>query len=236
MRIFQHQADHALSGPTRCHFKTGTLAERMCFIRKRGGTGETQERQRTNVSSKANSNDSRRVMNVQIRHGNLSELELLREIEREAGVVFAQQRMPEIADDDPPSIEELSQYCNAKRLWVAVDDCDHPVAYIIAKILGQYAHIDQVSVHPCHAGRRIGSALIDSVEQWAASLTLSALTLTCFRHVPWNAPYYQSIGFETIPEHALTRGLKEIRREEKQRGLDRWPRCGMKRNIRSIES
>lgn len=43
MRAFHHRADHTLSGPTRYHFKTGTLAEKMCFIRKRGGTGETQE-------------------------------------------------------------------------------------------------------------------------------------------------------------------------------------------------
>jgi hypothetical protein len=42
--------------------------------------------------------------------------------------------------------------------------------------------------------------LIDQVESWARLKGQRALTLTTFRDVPWNRPYYQRIGFcEVVP-------------------------------------
>ena len=151
-----------------------------------------------------------------------------------AGAAFEQYDMSEIANDEPPSIVVLKQYCIDQRIWVAVDESDRPVAYIMARPLGPHAHIDQVSVTPEHARHRIGSTLIDSVEHWAASHGLSALTLSTFCGVPWNAPYYQRLGFREIPENTLPSELRAIRLDEKRLGLDRWPRCCMKRNLRPI--
>lgn len=142
--------------------------------------------------------------------------------------------MYEIANDKPPSIVFLEQYCSDQRIWVAVDESYRPVAYIMASPLGPLAYLDQVSVTPGHAGNRIGSTLIGSVEHWAASQGLSALTLSTFFEVPWNAPYYQTLGFREIPEDTLPSELRAIRLDEKRLGLDRWPRCCMKRAIGTI--
>ena len=78
---------------------------------------------------------------------------------------------------------------------MAVDEHDRPVAYLTASTVDGCAHIDQVSVHPAHAGKRLGAALVDHV---AATSGAPALTLTTFRDVPWNAPYYERLGFRVF--------------------------------------
>ncbi len=89
-------------------------------------------------------------------------------------------------------------------------------------------HIEQVSVHPEHARRGLGRALIDHL---AAHTDAPALTLTTFADVPWNAPYYERCGFRRLPVGELTPGLREIRRQEAAHGLDRWPRICMRRDL-----
>ena len=166
-----------------------------------------------------------------IRSGFLSELEFLQEIERRAGAIFADYEMAAIANDDPLSIESLSKYCVEERLWVAVDETDNPIAYIIIDLIDGAAHIEQVSVDPEYSGQRIGQALIDTVYDWAKRQNLPALTLTTFTNVPWNAPYYQRLGFQVIPVSQQSPGLQRVRIEERRHGLDQWPRVCMKRDI-----
>jgi hypothetical protein len=65
----------------------------------------------------------------------------------------------------------------------------------------------------------------------AAGRGVPALTLTTFRDVPWNAPYYARIGFRVLVEAELTQGLRGIRDAEAAHGLDRWPRVCMRREL-----
>lgn len=60
---------------------------------------------------------------------------------------------------------------------------------------------------------------------------MTALTLTTFSDVPWNRPYYERLGFRVLDEVELSPGLRRIRREEAQRGLDRWGRVAMRRRL-----
>ena len=57
-----------------------------------------------------------------------------------------------------------------------------------------------MSVDPAHAGRGIGAALIDHLAASARADGRPALTLTTFREIPWNAPYYARLGFAELPE------------------------------------
>jgi hypothetical protein len=49
--------------------------------------------------------------------------------------------------------------------------------------------------------------LLDHVAGWAARRGLPALTLITFRGVPWNAPYYERLGFREMAPAELTPGL-----------------------------
>ncbi|MET7855843.1 GNAT family N-acetyltransferase [Streptomyces sp. NPDC005318] len=168
---------------------------------------------------------------MRIRPARRSDLPLLQDIERAAGEPFRTLSMSAVADDDPLPLELLDDYRRAGRAWVAVDDDDRPVGYLIADPVDDAAHVEQVSVHPSAARRGVGSSLIDHLATWAGERQLTALTLTTFVHVPWNAPYYMRLGFRTLTEAELTDGLRKIRAEEAEHGLDRWPRVCMRREL-----
>lgn len=74
----------------------------------------------------------------------------------------------------------------------------------------------------------MGRALLAHAADRAREEGLTALTLTTFAEVPWNAPYYARLGFRTLAEGDLTPGLREIRAAEAGHGLDRWPRVCMR--------
>jgi GNAT superfamily N-acetyltransferase len=156
---------------------------------------------------------------------------VLREIEHAAGESFRDARMPEIADDEDPPLEVLETYRRAGRAWVAVDDGDRPVAYLIADVVDGLLHLEQVSVHPDAARRGIGRSLIEHLARVAAAEGVPALTLTTFAEVPWNAPYYERCGFRRLADAELGPGLREIRGREAAHGLDRWPRVCMRREL-----
>lgn len=72
----------------------------------------------------------------------------------------------------------------------------------------------------------------DRGRAWVAQHDLPALTLTTYRDVPWNAPYYERLGFQVLTEVEMTAGLRSIRAHEAACGLARWPRVTMRRTTR----
>lgn len=146
--------------------------------------------------------------------------------------------MAEVADDDPPTLAELASFQRDARAWVAVNDADTPAGYLLLDVVDGNAHVEQVSVHPDFAGRRLGEALLDTAGGWARHSGLPAMTLTTFAEVPWNAPYYRRLGFEVLAEHELGSGLRRIPDDEAARGLNRWRRVLMRRSssIPSVSS
>lgn len=163
-----------------------------------------------------------------LRPASTEDLPRLRDIERAAGEAFREVGMAAVADDEPPSIELLLGYVRAGRAWVATDPAGVPAGYLIVDVFDGTAHVEQVSVHPDHRGQRLGRALLDEAATWAARHGLSTLTLTTFTDVPWNAPYYERLGFRVL---VPGEGLRRIREHEAQLGLDRWPRVAMARPV-----
>ena len=155
-------------------------------------------------------------------------------MERAAGRAFRDVGMPEIAGDEPIPDEVLGEYLRHGHAWVAVDPADAagaPAAYLVAEPVDGALHVEQVSVHPRAARRGVGRALLDHAAEAAAGEGLAALTLTTFTEVPWNAPYYERLGFRAVPRDELTPGLRAVVEREAAHGLDRWPRVVMRRPL-----
>ncbi len=166
-----------------------------------------------------------------IRPAGEADLPILREVERAAGKCFADIGMAFVADDEPPPVETLREFVHGHRAWVHTDADDLPVAYLVADVVDGNAHLDQVSVHPDHARRRVGRALLEHMADWARRENLPAITLTTYTEVPWNGPYYLRCGFRYLADDEITPGLREIRATEVARGLDRRPRACMRREL-----
>jgi GNAT superfamily N-acetyltransferase len=169
---------------------------------------------------------------MRIRPVREAELPVLQGIERAAGEIFRTVGMSQIADDQPLSLDVLADYQRAGHAWVATDDADRAVGYLVADIVDGNLHVEQVSVHPSGARRGVGRRLLDHLAAHASAVHVPALTLTTFSDVPWNAPYYARCGFVVVDDGDLTAGLREIRLREATLGLDRWPRVCMRRYLR----
>jgi GNAT superfamily N-acetyltransferase len=105
------------------------------------------------------------------------------------------------------------------------------VAYLLLDVVAGAGHIEQVSVDPRYGRRGIGRRLIGTAAEWARDQGLDELTLTTFAVVPWNAPYYERLGFTVIADREQSPELRGIRNLERARGLDGWPRVAMRRPI-----
>jgi GNAT superfamily N-acetyltransferase len=104
---------------------------------------------------------------------------------------------------------------------------DPPVGFVSIELVDGDAHIDQLSVLPGHGGRGAGRALLDAAVRWARDTGRSGVTLTTFRDVPWNAPFYRRVGFEEVAEPAP--GLAALREAERVEGFDSFgPRVAMR--------
>ena len=93
------------------------------------------------------------------------------------------------------------------------------------------AHLEELDVHPAHGRRGIGRALVERVCTWAACQRLDAVTLTTFRDVLFNMPFYRTLGFLEASDDALTTTLAAILDAEAAHGLDRARRVAMRRAI-----
>jgi GNAT superfamily N-acetyltransferase len=166
-----------------------------------------------------------------IRPPRRDELEALRWIERDAGRAFAAIGMARIADDDPPSLTELEAFLASGRAWVGVDEHDRPIAYLLSSVVDGSAHIDQVSVISAHARRGLGATLIEHLATTALTEGRPALTLTTFRDVPWNAPYYQRLGFVIVDPAEQGPELAALVSRESATIPSDAPRVAMRRSV-----
>jgi GNAT superfamily N-acetyltransferase len=159
-----------------------------------------------------------------------SDAPVVQGIERHAGDRFRTVGLAHVADDDPFSVGELSEYASGGRGWVATDD-DTPIAYAVVDVIDGNAHVEQVSVHPDHQGRGIGRALLDRVAEWARSNGMPAMTLTTFRDVEWNQPLYEHLGFVVMTDDEVGPELVELVAEEAEDGLDPELRSCMRMDL-----
>lgn len=134
-----------------------------------------------------------------------------------------------VAEDEPPTFDQLRGFVERERAWVSVDSDDRPIAYLLAAVVDGSAHLEQVSVRADRIGRGIGRALLEHLVLWARDRGFKAVTLTTYVEVPWNGPYYVRRGFRFLALEEETPGLRRIREEEIAHGLDRWPRACMRR-------
>jgi GNAT superfamily N-acetyltransferase len=150
------------------------------------------------------------------------EFNRLREIEREADQMFEEVGIGPFTDDDAEG--HLAQ---AAVVFVAQDP---PVGFASVEIVDGAAHLWQLSVLPSAGRRDLGKDLVAAVCDWARSHGFDAVTLTTFRDVPWNGPYYEGFGFRTLTD--LTPGLVAIRENERINGDDDFgPRISMRKDL-----
>ena len=155
------------------------------------------------------------------------------DIERSAGESFrAVQGLAWIADDDVMSAEEHLRYIEAGTVWVAEDAAGKIVGFLTAEQVEGELHVWQLAVRHDRQGQGFGRCLMEAALKYARASGLAAVTLTTFRDIAWNQPFYARLGFETLEDTRIGSRLARILEREKAHGLPSNRRCAMRLPLR----
>jgi GNAT superfamily N-acetyltransferase len=129
----------------------------------------------------------------------------------------------------PP--DDLARLIGLGQVWVGVTEDDVPVGMVIASVRDAAVYVEEMDVLPGHGRRGLGTRLLARVCGWAQARGHPAVTLSTFRDVPWNGPFYRKHGFRDVPPAQWTPGMRAIREKEARHGLRADARVFMRRDL-----
>lgn len=103
-------------------------------------------------------------------------------------------------------------------LVAAPDELSPPVGFVHVLLIDGHAHLEQLSVLPDRQRRGIGAALTRAAMDEARAQGFDRLSLCTYRDVPWNGPFYRSVGFTEVTD--LAPYERRLRDKERELGLD----------------
>lgn len=116
---------------------------------------------------------------------------------------FARYGQP-LGDASSPTLPE---HCEAPLaaglLWIAEDDTG-PVGFLAAEITGDALYVAEIDVVMERQRQGHGRRLMQTAIDAARARGLAGVTLETFRNIPWNGPFYASLGFVEVPPDLLT--------------------------------
>ncbi len=155
----------------------------------------------------------------QIRLARLDEIDRVREIEDEAGTIFYGTGLIDESRDVSFPLSDLVHLVDAGQVWVACGEDDVPVGMVIASVREGAAYVEEMDVVPSYGRRGLGTLLLSTVCEWAQSNGQAVITLSTFRDLPWNGPFYRKNGFRDLEPAEWTPGMVRIREREAGHGL-----------------
>lgn len=109
-----------------------------------------------------------------------------------------------------------------------VAEIDGAVAGFIMVIpLDRAAHIFEAAVLAEFQGRGVGKQLVATAETYARQHGYAEMTLTTYRDVPWNAPFYERLGYAVFNPDRARPQLQALMADEVAQGFAAAPRVAM---------
>jgi len=152
-------------------------------------------------------------------------------IELAAAALYPDEDLPPAHRVEETPIASFERAAREGRLWVALDAAQAPIGFALVTLVDATAHLHELDVLPSHGRRGVGTALVRHVIAWAEAEGFPALTLITFRHLAWNRPFYERLGFEVLGAAELGPGLRSHLAQEARDGLDPTKRVAMRRRL-----
>ena len=118
-----------------------------------------------------------------------------------------------------------------QSLWVVESDAGDVVGYLLAGVLDDDFHVQQMDVLPEHGGKGHGRVLLRHTLRQAVERGHRHAVLTTLKDVPWNAGFYASEGFRVWPREAWSAGMRRVMAEEAAAGFPMALRVAMLREL-----
>jgi GNAT superfamily N-acetyltransferase len=177
---------------------------------------------------------SHRVTGYEIRPAAVHEVGSLPEIEVAASEIFPHEDIaPEMRQHGLPR-SFFERAAEEGHLWIAIESSSQRVVgFALVTLVDGSTHLYEMDVLPDHGGRGVGGALVETVAAWARGCGSPSLTLTTFRHLAWNAPFYRKHGFVDVDPSIGDRApeLTDLLLREAENGLNPETRVAMRRDL-----
>ncbi|MBO9421177.1 GNAT family N-acetyltransferase [Labrenzia sp. R4_2] len=170
---------------------------------------------------------------MKIRQTRKSDISVLQAVEISASRAFLEiEGLETFADGSCATEEQHLSAIEPGTSWTAETNNGQQVGFLAAIPENDALHVYEISVHSDYQKKGIGKALTEHAEAHARALGLSEMTLTTFRNVPWNAPFYERLGFQILKLKECDARLGSILAEELGRGLPLpEQRCAMRKTL-----
>ena len=153
--------------------------------------------------------------------------EKMPEIEAAAGELFADvEGLAGLAGSHTVPLDRLRRYIRKGHCLVTHVGEDM-AGFLVNEPFRRELHIWEMDVHPKFQQRGIGAGMLRACMVDARNSGFGALTLTTFRDVPWNAPFYARLGFEEVTALDAHPRLAGELAVEADQGLPAERRCAM---------
>ncbi|MEL6237791.1 MAG: GNAT family N-acetyltransferase [Pseudomonadota bacterium] len=148
-------------------------------------------------------------------------------IERAAAELFiADGTLPDFDPDDTWSTEELRRFIRKGHSLVSHVG-ETLAGFLVSQPFRRELHIWEMDVTPRYQQRGIGTGLVRACLIDARNAGFRAVTLTTFRDLAWNAPFYARLGFEEVTALDAHPRLAGELANEADDGLPAERRCAM---------
>jgi GNAT superfamily N-acetyltransferase len=166
-----------------------------------------------------------------IRLGSLWDIPVLLDIQAAAASRFAALDIIGTADGMPESIPAAAlEKASYEQLLFVAEFNDCPVGFAFCSIERPDLYLDQISVAPQVGRKGAGTALLDAVIGVARQRGLWGVSLSTFRSIPWNGPFFAKNAFQEVPRSGLALWQLDIERAQAAI-MDVGQRCFMRRPI-----
>ncbi len=152
-------------------------------------------------------------------------------IELAGATLFTEADLPQEVRYRVTGGTDLRHAFNEDRLWVATHQSGQAVGFAMAEVVDRQAYLTEIDVLPAFGRQGIGTRLVHAVVEWAGACDFDSLSLITFRHLPWNAPFYEKLGFSIVDFAEHGPELLGLMEEERQVGINMDNRVAMKLKI-----
>lgn len=166
-------------------------------------------------------------LGFRIRPASVGDVAMLQAVELDAARVYDVDQVTRFCVDLPPRDEREHALARESGLALVGEVDGLPVGFILSVPKDGHAHLVELAVARAHQGRGLGTRLISAFEAWAAAEGIEEATLTTFRDVAWNAPFYERLRYQAFEPEDNRPELLELIAAEKRAGFHQAPRVAM---------
>ncbi|HNR76974.1 MAG TPA: GNAT family N-acetyltransferase, partial [Parvularculaceae bacterium] len=166
-----------------------------------------------------------------LRPATTADIEPMRALERRAAQKFREVGYDFCADGPVREAAEHQRVMTEGQTLIAESPAGAAAGFAMFEPLDGAVHLVEIDVDPDFQNRGVARALIAAGEDWARDGGFDEMTLTTYRDVPWNAPFYRRLGFVAFDPEPARKGLLKTIEQEAAWGFAFAPRTPMRKRL-----